>query len=472
MQAADRALLDLDSRIRAASDFAVQLRARHREAAQRAQRAAALLRDRETQLRRLTPLRVQYADDIAKLTMLAEARTLFDPLRVKICPACMSTLVTTPHIADGRCSLCDSETAEHQGASPPNGTAREKNGTSAKADTMTAAQFDVSSELRATKARLNEITHYVEELDQEVVRLKAALEEADTEEAQLADQIDSATRESVSPFLSQRDDLMRQRQVATTTLERARTALKMFDSLDRRATTVGRIQGNLDALRREMREAAMQPDRDSVISKISRRYADILTAWRYPKLEAAFINTNLIPHMRGSTYTNASSGGRTLISLAWMLAIFEIAWETGSAHPGFLMIDSPQKNLGQGGERDAEFADSIAVADFYHHLHTWLAGPGSGGPGHRRGQRPTAPCRSRHRRPLFPACRSTTVRSDRRRGVLRSSQGLSSAALKAAPSSLHSHTLQLPRLTVCRADVTARGVAALEKYQFHSILKH
>ncbi|WP_215546422.1 hypothetical protein [Amycolatopsis sp. CA-230715] len=71
--------------------------------------------------------------------------------------------------------------------------------------------------------------------------------------------------------------------------------------------------------------------------------------------------------MRGSSYIHASSGGRTLISLAWILAIFEIAWETGSAHPGFLMIDSPQKNLGQGGDRDAEFADSVAVADFYHH---------------------------------------------------------------------------------------------------------
>ena len=81
--------------------------------------------------------------------------------------------------------------------------------------------------------------------------------------------------------------------------------------------------------------------------------------------------------MRGSSYTHASSGGRTLISLAWILVIFEIAWGTGSAHPGFLMIDSPQKNLGQGGDRDAEFAE-FAVADFYKHLHDWLAGPGHG----------------------------------------------------------------------------------------------
>lgn len=82
--------------------------------------------------------------------------------------------------------------------------------------------------------------------------------------------------------------------------------------------------------------------------------------------------------MRGGSYVSASSGGSTLISLAWMLAIFEIFWESRAAHPGFLMIDSPQKNLGQGGERDAEFADSVTVSDFYRHLHNWLSGPGAG----------------------------------------------------------------------------------------------
>jgi hypothetical protein len=45
-----------------------------------------------------------------------------------------------------------------------------------------------------------------------------------------------------------------------------------------------------------------------------------------------------------------------------MLAIFEIAWETNAAHPGFLMIDSPQKNLGQGDERDAETTGSPTPA--------------------------------------------------------------------------------------------------------------
>ncbi|WP_199749988.1 hypothetical protein [Amycolatopsis sp. WAC 04169] len=377
-----RALETLDTQIHAASTFAADLRARHRDASRQAQQTAALVRDRETQLRRLVPLRAQYAADITKLTMLAEARMLFDPLQVKVCPACLTVLRDTPHIADGHCTLCSSEV--NLAATKSTGTTASTNGSSANntapgtAGTETEAKFDVSTELRATKARLAEITTFVEELESELGRLRVEAKQANDDEAGLAHEVDAATNAAVSPYLSHRDDLMRQQQAAAASLDRAKTAIRMLDSLDRRGVTVTRLESNVDALRAEMNEAAMQPDRNDVIHRISERYVAILTSWRYPKLDQAFIDGRLVPHMRGMSYTNASSGGRTLISLAWILAIFQIAWETGSAHPGFLMIDSPQKNLGQGGDRDAEFADSIAVTDFYQHLHTWLAGAGKG----------------------------------------------------------------------------------------------
>ncbi|WP_218007764.1 hypothetical protein [Nocardia vinacea] len=376
-----RALADVDHQIHATSTFATELRTRHRDAARRALEAAALLRDRETQLRRFIPLRAQYADDVTKLTMLAEARMLFDPLRVKVCPACLTALQNAPHIADGHCTLCAARIMAPDAVQSATYDSRIGNGAieiTSSDDAMTEPKFDVSSELRATKARLAEITKYVEDLDAELASLRTVATAANNEEARLARSVDIATNEAVSPFLSQRDDLMRQQQAAAASLERARTAIKLLDSLDRRGAAVARLEISLKALRVELAEATAQPDRNDVIHRVSERYAQILVAWCYPKLEQAFIDRNLVPHMRGSSYAHASSGGRTLISLAWILAFFEIAWETGSSHPGFLMIDSPQKNLGQSGNRDAEFADSVAVTDFYKHLHDWLAGPGQG----------------------------------------------------------------------------------------------
>ena len=115
-----------------------------------------------------------------------------------------------------------------------------------------------------------------------------------------------------------------------------------------------------------------------MIQRVSDRYREILAGWRYPKLTDARLADDLSPYVRGQRYSSTSSGGRTLISLAWQLAVFEVAWESGSSHPGFLLLDSPQKNLGQTGERDAEFADTITVADIYRHLQRWLAGRGAG----------------------------------------------------------------------------------------------
>jgi len=52
-------------------------------------------------------------------------------------------------------------------------------------------------------------------------------------ETQLAREVDRATNDAVTHSSSQRDDLMHRQQAAAADLERARSAIKMFDSLDR-----------------------------------------------------------------------------------------------------------------------------------------------------------------------------------------------------------------------------------------------
>ncbi|WAM19502.1 hypothetical protein [Rhodococcus sp. JS3073] len=377
-------LSDVDGQILGASTFAERLRERHRAASGRARRTAMILRDRETQVRRLIPLRAQYADDVSKLVMLAEAHELFDPLRVQVCPACMNALNGAVSIDGGHCSLCRHAIPINSANTdadrvPPSAHDRPHHGTSTvHAHGQTNGQFDVSTELRATRARLREITAYIDDLELEIGDRRAEYEQAREEERQLAIQLDESTRHTVTPFLSQRDDLMRRKQESAAVVERTRTGIRMLDGLDRRGTAVTRLQTQVEVLRRERDEANIEPDRDLVIHRISERYREILTSWRYPKIDQAFIDNKLVPHMRGTSYRDASSGGRTLISMAWALAVFEIAWETGAAHPGFMMIDSPQKNLGQGKNRDAEFADSVAVDGVYRHLNTWLDGSGAG----------------------------------------------------------------------------------------------
>jgi hypothetical protein len=322
----ERLFAALDEQARAATGFAEDLRERHRVAATAARRAVALLRDRETQAQRMVPLRAQYAEDIGKVTMLGEAHRLF-------------------------------EIPEQTG------------------------ELDVAAELRSAKARLAELNAYLDDLEHELPELRAAAERAQETEARAAAEVDAATAHAVTPYLAQRDALARRREDATAATQRAISGLHLIHSLEKRAAHISRQESLAASLREDLADRAarpLRPDRSVVIERVSERYRAILAEWRYPKLADAYLDADLTPYMRGSPYSAASSGGRTLIALAWQLALFEIAWETGSSHPGFLLLDSPQKNLGQTGERDAEFADRITIDDIYRHLRDWLAGRGAG----------------------------------------------------------------------------------------------
>ena len=93
--------------------------------------------------------------------------------------------------------------------------------------------------------------------------------------------------------------------------------------------------------------------------------------------------------IRGHRYDQiGSAGAMTLLALAWELTIFEETIERGQGHPGFLLIDSPQKNLRPGtvaaqtppagDEDDVSDADiainAASIVDrVYAHITTWLA---------------------------------------------------------------------------------------------------
>lgn len=340
------ALAELDARARAGTTFAEDLRERHRAASAAAHRAAELLRDRETQLVRMTSLRATYAEDVAKLVMLTEAARLFPPLRLEVCPSCL----TPVEPGDRRCAACRTVLDEHR-----------------------ADGLDVTAELRSARARLAELTRYLDDLEAEVPRLRAAARQTQEAESRAAAEVDIATTHAVSPYLAERDSVARRREAAATALQEAVDGLRLTHGLQQRAAALDHQQTQLAGLRQELRAArrlAPAGRRAAVLGRIGERYRELLAEWRYPRPDDAYVGDDLTPFTRGKPYTAASSGGRTLIALAWQLALFETSWETRSSHPGFLLLDSPQKNLGR--------TEGAVVERVYRHLERWLAGPGQG----------------------------------------------------------------------------------------------
>ncbi len=348
------AIAALDEQAQADTTFADDLRKRHRMATDAAGTAAALLRDREAQKLRMTSLRATYAEDVSKLVMLVEAGSLFPPMRLDVCPSCLTSVT----FGEQRCATCQTELPQHlDGANP-------------------ARPPDVSSELRSARARLAELTDYLDELDAELPRLRAATIRAQLIESRAAADLDEATAHAVSPYLAQRDTLARRREEASRTLQCAKDGLLLVRVLERRAHAVESLQLQLQALRDELTVAVQHApagERAAIVQQVNARFRGILTEWQFPGAEDAYVAEDLTPYTRNEPYSAASSGRRTLMALAWQLAVFEIAWETRSSHPGLLLLDSPHKNVGR-----ATSVDGAVIERFYRHLERWLAGAGMG----------------------------------------------------------------------------------------------
>ncbi len=355
------------------------------EDAQNIARAAAVrVRNRESLMDRLAALRGQYADDKKKLTFLKEAERLFNPLQVRVCPACLSSLDSQPAVISGACSLCGHELPFEDGSlslgMAADGIESERDRIHSTDEQQNLAQTMavLEAEHRATSRRLDELTDYWNRLDEDLKVLRAVQDGADRTVEEVARALDQAANVP-APYLAARDNLNRQLADALVREQVTDAGIRLWTRLETAEQNAERLAGQAAQLRAERREISNRLERGVVIAKLSARFGEILSEIGYPKLSEPYLDQGLIPHVRGLPYSAASSGGLVLISLAWYLAIWEVAHESAARAPGLLMIDSPQKNLGHAARSDdPDFADARLVENFYGHVQRWLASDGVG----------------------------------------------------------------------------------------------
>ncbi len=129
-------------------------------------------------------------------------------------------------------------------------------------------------------------------------------------------------------------------------------------------------------LRKELDERRKnRPEKEQVVADLGEHFANLLRAWGFPKVDedgAPRLDEDFVPWVHGRPYREVgSSGALTLIAVAWQLTIFECAVEEGRPHPGFLVIDSPQKNLSPDAVGDTDFLDPKIVESMWSHMARW-----------------------------------------------------------------------------------------------------
>jgi hypothetical protein len=328
------------------------------------------LKNRVSLVDRLSALALQYSDDKRKLIFLKQAEKLFDPLQVTTCPACLSELVEAPHLEHGNCSLCGHifEPTEIGGSSGGVESVLKVAGSSPLID----------RELTSTSRRLDQLADYLGRLQAEYRSFELSRERARATALEASDELANITK-LPTPYLAYRDQLTQRLSVAEKDESQLALGLRLWERVAEADAESALRAGQLAQLRRERRDIAQRPDRGQMVASLSARFAHILGEFDYPKLSDAWLNSSLVPTVRGLTYSKASSGGLTLISIAWALAVWEVAFEQDALAPGLLVIDSPEKNLGhKANQADPDFADARLVDNVYSHVNKWLQAEGQG----------------------------------------------------------------------------------------------
>jgi hypothetical protein len=248
-----------------------------------------------------------------------------------------------------------------------------------------AGDIDVAAEKRSVARRLSELKSFMTQITDEISRLRAQLADAEHGLSDAQADLDSATSNVLAPFMTERDQLSAQISRVDGAAEALRRNAALLQQLTERERDEQRTAAALASARRRQKDLEQSREsRDDLIERLSRRFHATLESFAFPKIDQAFLDRALIPHVRGQRYDRiGSSGAMTLIALAWQLSLFEEAVERGDGHPGFLLIDSPQKNLRPGtaqssradgtGDADPDIRVHAAsiVARVYAHITAW-----------------------------------------------------------------------------------------------------
>ena len=379
------------------SEFAAGLRTAYAEARKSASQAANSVRYNETLLHRLLPLRAQYAEDERKLHFFSEAKALFDPLQIEVCPSCLQELPEAMTIAGQRCTLCQREVPEGE------------------------APIDVKAEIRAVKARRRELERYIDEVED---TLRCATQEYDSArelEQRAQRDLDAAVAESLSPYVAERDRLVSERQRFEDAIRNIETQTGWHESLDRRQIEIGRLEEQITQLRQQIKEReATQVSRDELLDTLTGRFSAILGDFSFPKLndpQPPSLDPRFAPHVRGVSYRDiGSAGAMTLIALAWQLALFELAVEEGHPHPRLLddrqsakESDARRRNARRRIRRPRDRITRLGPSPCLQHAHGGQSAAAD------RRQQTTATSRLLGRRPLHGHPRHRALRADRQR---------------------------------------------------------
>ncbi len=294
-------------------------------------------------IHKLTMLMSQYTSEINKKELAIRGYIAFNEYEFAFCPNCLKPLDKSKDISC--CCLCGSE----------------------KTDNASEVLI-LKKEIKTLNRKKNELSKHIDSENLRTVALDKDLNESNELLKEKEFVLNHLSSNYVNPNMERIEHLNYQIGTKYHLIRKAEENLKMFEEIDRQKKIISDKKESLSVLKNNLKAYKdSSTDKDDLFKELSQIFTDVLEGFKYPKLSTAYIDSkDYLPYVRGRKYNDiGSSGGVTIITMAYYLSILMLGISEQYYHPGLLLIDSPRKNLGADNKdvgyefKDEEIFNSI-----------------------------------------------------------------------------------------------------------------
>ncbi|ADG93146.1 conserved hypothetical protein [Arcobacter nitrofigilis DSM 7299] len=206
----------------------------------------------------------------------------------------------------------------------------------------------IDSEIKLLNKRIKDLKVLLENEKLEFRENDSLLTELKKNREKIRNNIDEELKEHISPYLSQRDELIKQQSSYQEQEKQILKALKIRNEEEKINLQIEQLIKDIDETNNKIFNLeSKQVSIDSVLLELENILIKYLEFIQINNCTNVSMNkNNFLPMLRNNKYDENTSGGiRTILSIGHLLNIFEYSLTKNTNLPRFLMIDTVGKYL-------------------------------------------------------------------------------------------------------------------------------
>lgn len=240
----------------------------------------------------------------------------------------------------------------------------------------------MDSEIKLLKKRIKDLNSLIDNEKKEFIKNETLLSQLNQKSETLRKSIDEELKEHISPYLAQRDELIKAQSSYKEQEKQILKALKIRNEENKINQQIKQLKKNIEELNNRLKDLTnSQLSLDSTLLKLKTILITYLEFIRIENCINIDINTvSFLPVLRDKNYNEITSGGiRTILSIGYLLNILEYSLEADTNLPRFLMIDTVGKYLQKTKTKylketiiEDDSKENISSPVKYHNLYEYI----------------------------------------------------------------------------------------------------